>query len=366
MNLKQRSSRYGAGVQFMAGLAGVFLVAAALRAGFAPGFEIGLAAAVVVSLILHARMGFALSRAQLEIDMLQSLSSRCEPDPAERAHEITPPLSMAPQGEAELTVADRAMLERVRGAVENDRLDLYLQPIVSLPQRKIRYFEAFSRLRDDQGAMLRPADYLDAAERANRIGVIDNMILLRCIQSFARIESMTGRCAIFCNISPATLYDTDFFNHFTDYLEMNRGLSQRLIFEFTYPALQMMHPRFEANLQAIAKRGFVFSVDHVHSLDIDWRALRERNVRFAKASAALLHTAAAADGSGALLRAYRKRIEDAGIDLIAEKIEFETDMPEILALGLDYGQGNLFGAPQPARLYLREGASEPQAYAKAS
>lgn len=366
MNLKQRTSRYGAGVLFMAGLAGVILVAATMRAGFRPEFEIWLAAALVVSLILHARMGFALSHAQVEIDMLKSLASRCDADPAQSAREIAPLLSLTGSEGVELTAADRVMLERVRGAVENDRLDLYLQPIVSLPQRKTRYFEAFSRLRDDKGMVLRPSDYLDAAERANRIGVIDNMILLRCIQSLARIETMTGRCAIFCNISPATLYDTAFFNHFTDYLEMNRGLAQRLVFEFTYPAVQMTHPRFEANLAAIAERGFMFSVDHVHSLDVDWTALRARNFRFAKASAALLHAAAGADASGALLRSYRKRIEDAGIDLIAEKIEFETDMPEILALGLDYGQGNLFGAPQPANVYLQAAPSEPQVFAKAS
>ncbi len=366
MNLKQRTSRYGAGVLFMAGLVGVILIIATMRAGFRPEFEIWLAAALVVSLILHARMGFALSRAQIELDMLQSLASRCEAEPSSGAREIAPLLSLSSADNRDLTAADRVMLERVRMAVEGDRLDLYLQPIVSLPQRKTRYFEAFSRLRDERGAVLRPSDYLDAAERANRIGVIDNMILLRCIQSLSRIEAMTGRCAIFCNISPATLYDTEFFNHFTDYLEMNRGLSQRLVFEFTYPALQMMHPRFEANLEAIAKRGFMFSVDHVHSLDIDWRALRVRNFRFAKASAALLHAAAGADASGSLLRSYRKRIEDAGVDLIAEKIEFETDMPEILALGLDYGQGNLFGSPQPASVYLQGSPPEPRVFAKAS
>lgn len=356
MNLQQRTSRYGAGVLFMAGAAGMFLIAAGASARFRPDFEIWLAAALVVSLILHARMGFALSRAQVEIDMLKTLSARVEVDPAKGEGEVAPLFSLAPAGSRDLTETDRGVLERVRSAIEGDRLDLYLQPIVSLPQRKVRHYEAFSRMRDADGAVLRPGDYIDAAERANRIGVIDNMILLRCIQALARIERQSGRCAIFCNISPATLYDTDFFNHFTDYLEMNRGLSQRLVFEFTYPAVCMTHPRFEANLQAIARRGFMFSVDHVHSLDLDWPALRARNFRYVKASAALLRAAAAADPSGELLRSQRKRIEDAGLDLVAEKIEFESDMPEILTLGLDFGQGNLFGTPQPAAHYLREEA----------
>ena len=52
------------------------------------------------------------------------------------------------------------MLDRVKDAIENDRVDLYLQPIVSLPQRKQRHFEAFSRLRNNDGTILRPVDYL--------------------------------------------------------------------------------------------------------------------------------------------------------------------------------------------------------------
>ena len=40
----------------------------------------------------------------------------------------------------------------IRGALEQNRIDLYLQPIVTLPQRKVRYYEAFTRLRTADGA----------------------------------------------------------------------------------------------------------------------------------------------------------------------------------------------------------------------
>ncbi|MBB5517342.1 EAL domain-containing protein [Amphiplicatus metriothermophilus] len=350
MNLRQRTSRYGFGVMFSAGVAGVVLVAACVRANFQPNLEIALAAALVVTLIMHARLGFALSKAQLELDMMRKLTKRCDEDPIKAARKIAPVLRFEPT--RELSEPDAIMLERVRDAIENDRLELYLQPIVSLPQRKIRYYEAFSRLRGRDGGILRPTDYLEAAERANKIGVIDNMILLRCVQAFRRLRDQDSQFAVFCNLSPATLFDVDFFNHFTDYLEINGDLAPRLIFEFTYPAVQMMHPRFEENLRAIARRGFAFSVDHVHTLDLDWEALRRKNFRYAKAPSALLMAADAGQEAAAKLRALRKRLADAGIDLVAEKIEYESSMPEILALGIDYGQGNLFGPPRPADYYV--------------
>ena len=43
------------------------------------------------------------------------------------------------------------LLETIRASLEENRVDLYLQPTVSLPQRKLRYYDALSRLRDAGG-----------------------------------------------------------------------------------------------------------------------------------------------------------------------------------------------------------------------
>ncbi len=351
MNLRQRSSRYGFGLHFVAGATSVILLAATLTQGARVDYALG--ASVLVVLILHARMGFAFGRLQNEVEILRSLANRVAPS-------ATPAAAGALKIAAGhgLSSDDVTTLNRVREAVESGRIDFFLQPIVSLPQRKPRFYEAFSRLRDGEGRMLRPADYLDAAERANKIGVIDNLILMRCIQALREEKKRAPRLAVFCNLSPATVYDTDFFNQLTDYLEANSDLATNLIFEFTYPAIQTMHPRVMENLNAIAAKGFEFSIDHVHSIDLDWEDLRARNFCFAKAPASLLLASSRGDdASVAKVRAFRKRLADAGVDLIAEKIEFENHMPEILSLGIDYGQGNLFGAARSAEFYLGRDAA---------
>jgi len=357
MNFRQQSSRYCATVLFAAGLAGALLVIATVAAGFAPDFEIWLAAALVVSLILHARAGFALTRAQQEIELLHGLVTKF------RAPSIKAPPLLKFEPAKNVNMADALALENVRDAIENDRIDLYLQPIVSLPQRKQRCFEAFSRLRRADGGILKPADYIDAAERANRIGVIDNMILLRAVQSLRQLGPECAQYRIFCNISPATIFDVDFFTRFTDYLDANDDLANRLVFEFTYPAVEMMHERVKKNLRAIADRGFSFSVDHIRRFDLNWSALREQNFRFVKASGALLlNESCKGDIGAARIKAFKKALLENEIDLIVEKVEFEAQMPQILSMGIDYGQGSLFGSPRLADSYLRPGMAktEPQ------
>lgn len=349
MHLRQKCSRYCAAVLFLAGLCGAFLLASIVVAGFKPDFEIWLASALVVSLILHARAGFALSRAQQEIELLRRQVQKIA---SGRRAEKKPPIVKFEKAK-NVALEDAQMLERVRDAVENDRIDLYLQPIVSLPQRKYRFFEAFSRLRNEDGSILRPAHYLDAAERANRIGVIDNMILLRAVQALRNLSGDGQHYRIFCNISPATIFDEDFFVRFTDYLDANDDMASRLVFEFTYPAVEIMHERVEKNLKAIAERGYAFSVDHIRRFDLNWKALRDKNFCFVKASSAMLLAESRGDAQAqARVKAFKTRLRENDIDLIVEKVEIEAHMPEILALGIDFGQGELFGAPRPASHYL--------------
>src|SRR5882757_5392955 len=46
------------------------------------------------------------------------------------------------------------ILALVKSAIEENRIDIYLQPMVTLPQRKVRFYEAVTRLRDDKDQVL--------------------------------------------------------------------------------------------------------------------------------------------------------------------------------------------------------------------
>ena len=349
MNLRQLSSRYNGTVLFFAGVLGCLLLVVTVQSGFNPGDDMWFAMALVVSLILHARAGFALSKAQQEVELLRGTVTRFNKGDKDGLGKANEPIELALEDAGDIGEKDIAILNKVKDAIEGDRVELYLQPIVSLPQRKQRFFEAFSRLRNADGTVLRPITYLDAAERANRIGLIDNLILLRAVQALRNLGPESQHYRVFCNISPATIFDTEFFSRFTDYLDCNNDLASRLVLEFTYPAVEIMHPRVEKNLEAIAERGFAFSVDHIRRMDHNWRGLRSKNFRFVKAPSSMLLAEGRGDESARMrVRTFKERLREAGLDLIVEKVELESHMPEILALGIDFGQGELFGPPRPA------------------
>src|SRR5580658_8122435 len=194
---------------------------------------------------------------------------------------------------AEAVVADRspqasALLNTVRAALDAGRVDLYLQAVVSLPQRRTQFYESFSRLRDETGRVLMPAEFLSVAEPGGLVAAIDNLLLFRCVQIVRRLAGQDRKVGIFCNISLASLGDEDFFPPFMEFLGANRDLSGSLIFELGQSAFNARGSIEARNMAKLADLGFRFSIDKVSDLDLDFQDLARADVGFVKIAAPLL------------------------------------------------------------------------------
>lgn len=249
-----------------------------------------------------------------------------------------------------LTSLDDAEIFRItRQALEENRVDLYLQPIVSLPQRKVRYYEAFSRIRDESGGIIVPEQYISLAEKAGLVPALDNLLLFRCVQLVRDFKKHRANMAIFLNISTHTLHDQDFFPQFIDFMSHNQGLAEYLIFEFVEQDASDYSPDVRRNLDELATLGFQFSMDKVSSLNLDIPGLAARHFKFAKIDAAVLLGTGGSGASTVNAGSLKQMMTRYGMDLIAAKIETEMVLVDLLDFDVDYGQGYLFGEPRPGR-----------------
>ena len=253
------------------------------------------------------------------------------------------PLTIRPLREEPAAVREDERLAQVREALRNDRVELVLQPIVTLPQRKQCSFECYSRLVTAGGARLLPEQYLEIAESAGLITAIDNMLLFRCVQLIRKMHRQSRDVGFFCNISAHTIADEAFFTDFVEFLEGNEDLAGHLVFEFAQADFARWSGVGARLLDRLALLGCRFSLDQVEDLDLDPALLSERRVRFIKVEAGLLLEELGRDAG--LVRALRRR----HIDLIAEKVEDENRLIELLEYDVDFGPGFLLGEPRPAK-----------------
>ena len=109
-------------------------------------------------------------------------------------------------------------------------------------------------------------------------------------------------------------------------------------------------------LAALSELGYRFSMDHVTDLRLEPKELADRAFRFLKVPAKLLLNPAANAQSDIHPGDLAALLARSGVDLIAERIESESMVVDLLDYDVRFGQGFLFSAPRPVRIEALQGA----------
>jgi cyclic-di-GMP phosphodiesterase TipF (flagellum assembly factor) len=265
--------------------------------------------------------------------------------------------AVEPVAEPAVIEGQAEMIETVRQAIVAGRVDLYLQPIVTLPQRKVRYYEAFTRLRTADGKVLTPTEFLKAAEAGGLMPRIDKLLLFRSAQVVRRLQLKNREIGLFCNISASTLNDR-LFPEILQFMDANRALAPSLILEMRQATLYSGRPPEAESLAALRDLGYSFGMDAVTDLRIEPRDLGEHGIRHVKVTASVLLDQAVSAGSDIHAADLSDLLGRYGIGLIAERIERESQVVDLLEYDVRFGQGFLFSQPRPVRAEALRGTAE--------
>ncbi|HEV7369622.1 EAL domain-containing protein [Arenibaculum sp.] len=240
-----------------------------------------------------------------------------------------------------------AVTAAIRAALSGDRVDICIQPVVALPQRKHRFYQVTARLRLDDGLELGPEIYLPVARRDGLVAFIDNLLLFRAIQLLREAERRGQQVGFFCAVTADSLADRAFVRQFSQFMAHNAGLADKLMFEL--PQGELFDPDGDARpmLAELGRLGFRFVMGEVAHLDFDAPDLAARHVRYVKLDAGLILEQPSPFGGLDSVLALKHELERSAIDLIVDGIATEQQLVELLDLRLDFGQGALFGEPRP-------------------
>lgn len=261
-----------------------------------------------------------------------------------------PAPALAPlAAEPPATVAQLRRTSSPLEAFDGDRLEVHLQPVVSLPQRKVRLFEALARLRLNPDTLLVPAEFLPVLERHGRAADLDRKVLARVAVIARHLEARGSDAVIACNIAPGSLAKPGFLRAFGRLIEMHPDLATRLVLELSQRCWRTLEAEQAGALATLRERGVAFSLDRATDLRIDPLSLADRGVRYVKLPAAMLLDPAASRGLDVEMSDLSAALARAGIQLIAERVEREEDVPDLIELDIPLGQGFVFAPPRPVR-----------------
>lgn len=250
-----------------------------------------------------------------------------------------------PRAPIRLIKREDQLLSVIKSSLSENRVDLYLQPMVALPSRKTAHFECFSRVRDEEGRVVLPRQYMKVAETKGLIGTIDNLLLFRLVQLVRRLGKRRPDIRFFLNMSRYSISDSEFLPQFVDFMISNRDFANRMVFEISQDDYLTLEEDTIDKLRMLGKQGFGFSMDRVTDFEQDFADLERNYFKYIKADLADISAANPEPGEIEEQKSYLSR---RGMQLIASKIETEEMVIETLDNQIELAQGYLFGEPVAA------------------
>ena len=178
--------------------------------------------------------------------------------PASLATRERPPPPIGPLPEWTAPPDDRPGDAAVISAFESDRLELHLQPVVSLPQRKVQFYEALARLRLDDGTLLVPAEFLPVLERRGLMPDLDRKVLARSAAIARHLAARGSEALIACNLASASLAEPGFLRAVSRLVEAHPDLTGRLVLELSQRCWRTLDAESAGALAQLRDRGLVF------------------------------------------------------------------------------------------------------------
>jgi diguanylate cyclase (GGDEF)-like protein len=236
--------------------------------------------------------------------------------------------------------------QAIASAMAQGALEVHYQPIVMLPSRQVLGFEALVRLRDRDGTLIPPAEFIPVAEESGLIVALGHEVLRRAVAEAARWRSGTSpliTATVSVNIAPAQLEQPDIVDVVTAVLSEHEVPGSALILEITESAATS--PGIRATIEQLSALGIRVALDDFGTGFATLDTLRRFPVQMLKLDRSFVAGVTREGTDRAIIRVVIQLAESLGLSVVAEGIETEEQATAVLQLGCSAMQGYFFARP---------------------
>lgn len=236
--------------------------------------------------------------------------------------------------------------ERILKALEEDRFEVWTQPIMGLNDDKVRHHEALARMRDEEGNILLPGAFIEVAERFDIIGAIDRQIIKKTLELMSEAGRKGKSFTFSVNLSGKDLMDEELLLFIRSALSETGADPERIVFEITETAAVFDIERAVKFIKALKSIGCHFSLDDFGVGFTSFTYLRELDVDYIKIDGSFIRNLKKNRNDRLFVKAIADVARGMGIKSIAEFVESEETLKIVKKLGVDYAQGYHIGKPE--------------------
>ncbi len=258
-------------------------------------------------------------------------------------------------------------VSRITSAVEDNRLELFYQPIIGIGNGragngKRGHYELLLRMRDENGELVGPDQFIPAAERYNLMSTLDRWVIHEALSELADHgdgnEDCEARYTLAINLSGTSLSEDRFLEFVVTELEEAKLPQGAICFEITETAAISNLSRVVHFMQELKKLGCKFSLDDFGSGLSSFTYLKNLPVDYLKIDGQFIRNVVDDNVDESMVKAIRDVGHAMGIETIAERVETRQVLNKLGMLGVEFAQGYYIARPASVQSFEPWGAQQ--------
>ncbi len=239
---------------------------------------------------------------------------------------------------------------RINNALEENRFELFRQTIQPLQaEEEGAHYEILLRMRDENGGIISPGLFIEAAERYSITPSIDRWVIrsaFRWLVSEADERERLALCSI--NLSGQSLGDEKFLPFVVDQFQMSGIDATKICFEITETAAIASYSQANRFINALKELGCKFALDDFGTGLSSFGYLKHFPVDYLKIDGSFVKEILHDPIDREMVRSINEIGHLTGKQTIAEFAENEEIITMLRGMGIDYAQG--YGVSEPKRV----------------
>jgi diguanylate cyclase (GGDEF)-like protein/PAS domain S-box-containing protein len=256
--------------------------------------------------------------------------------------------------------AEMQWVSRITRAIDENRLELYFQPIVPVGANpdKRGHFELLVRMRDENGRMVPPSAFIPAAERYNIMPIVDRWVITQALRNMVfqpdgDAHEHEDGYSLAINLSGTSLNDDKFLQFVVNAIDEYMPPKGSICFEITETAAIANLSRAAHFMNELKARGCEFSLDDFGNGLSSFSYLQNLPVDFIKIDGNFVRNITTNHVHQCMVDAIHRVGRAMGIRMIAEHVESRQSLELLEKIGVEYVQGYHIAAPAPVSRFPR-------------
>jgi cyclic-di-GMP phosphodiesterase TipF (flagellum assembly factor) len=271
------------------------------------------------------------------------------PIPASAALAAEPEATVWPDPAIPGPVLAAERVAEIAEAVSQQRVDIFLDPIMALAARKAQHFEIAVRIRLGAGESLDAGELAPAVRGTGLLPLLDALRVDRTARIARHLENTGRGGSVFSNLNGESLGSDRFLTDLANSYRENESVAGRLVFCFAQEDARSLSAAQCTTLRDVADLGIRFAIEDVTDLDMDFEAMKLAGFAYVKLDASVFLEGLPGGAGVVPASDLCRHLSSLGFGLIVGRIEDERQLALIVGFGAVLGQGTLFGGPRPVK-----------------